>query len=603
MITGIILALKENGFSAETNKTNVTITATITWNSGSYDYVGVPLALKLDGAQVDYKTGVYFNRSQKTSGSEEFYSYTTDIEHNSNGEKTLACELIYHTNLLGGTRTVSASWTLTQIPRASTIAATAADIGAVSMISVNRKNSDFTHEIAFSFVDLSGYITDADGNVGADPVKMTETSIAFAVPESFYEKIPNDTGGECILTCRTYSGDQQIGAEKTCKFKVTANVDECRPVVKGSVVDVNDATIALTGDPNIIVLGASTALCTMEEEAKNSATVQIRRIGGSSAEENSLQIEKIDQQEITFSVTDSRGYTGTYTVKPSVVSYVPLTCNPAAKRVDPTSGRVLLTVSGKYYSGSFGAADNFLIISIEGNQIPEEDIVFDGDNYTAQVELDGYDYRYSYLLQVTAEDALCVLDKTAAVQKGIPVFDWGENDFQFNVWLGMNGLKICKLGDPEAEDDAANKRYVDSVLGDAGYAESDHKHSAGDVDDGTFLSDRLPTVPVEKGGTNAITADEARTNLGITATQLYSGALSSGAASYSGTYKCYIIIGRTASSNSLQSMVLPAAACDGSVKYQFFADGTYINFTLSTNGLTINSAPSGGAITAIYGVN
>lgn len=602
MITGITLALTENSGSAETNKTNITITATITWNGGSYDGIGCPLRLKLDGVEVNYVEKVPFNTGRANSGSEEFYSYTTDIEHNANGDKTLACELIYETARQGGTRTVSASWVLTQIPRASTIAATAADIGAVSMISVNRKNSDYTHEIAFAFEGLSGYIVDADGGIGAKPVSMAETAIAFTVPDSFYEQIPNATIGECTLTCRTFAENVQIG-EKTCKFRVTTNADECRPVVTGTVVDVNAATIALTGDKKIIVLNASTALCSMNVEVKHGATVQTRMIAGRSVEEDSLQIDKIEQQEITFSVTDSRGYTGTYTVKPSVVSYVPLTCNPVAKRVDPTSGKVRLTVSGKYYNGSFGAVDNHLDISVMGEPIPEENIVFDGDNYTAEVDLEGFDYRYSYSIDVAAEDALKTVNTTANGQKGIPVFDWGEHDFQFHVWLGMNGLKIRKLGAPEAEDDAANKHYVDSVLGNADYAKSNHKHNADDLDSGTLSSDRLPIVPVTKGGTGAADADGARNNLGIAATMLYSGDLSGGTASYSGSYKCYIIIGRTASSNSLQSMVLPAAACDGSKKYQFFSDGTYINFTISTEDLTIGSAPGGGAVTAIYGVN
>lgn len=456
MITGIILALKENGFSAETNKTNVTITATITWNSGSYDYVGVPLALKLDGAQVDYKTGVYFNRSQKTSGSEEFYSYTTDIEHNSNGEKTLACELIYHTNLLGGTRTVSASWTLTQIPRASTIAATAADIGAVSVISVNRKNDAFTHTVAYKFGELGGYIQDADGNVGSAATKLTATSIAFTVPESFYNQIPAATSGECSLTCKTYSGTTQIGEEKTCKFRVTTNADECRPVVTGTVVDVNKDTAELTGDENILILNASTVLCTMNVEVKHGATVQTRMIAGRSVEENSLQIEKIDQQEVIFSVTDSRGYTGTCTVKPFAVDYIPLTCNPVAKRKDPTSGAVVLTISGKCYKGlltepSIPGPENEVKLSYladTGDEILQGEIILsdtdiqENGSYSVSVDLTGFDYKKQYTIEVDAEDKIKRLETTAVVQKGVPVFDWGESDFQFNV-------PVCFVKDEE----------------------------------------------------------------------------------------------------------------------------------------------------------
>lgn len=43
---------------------------------------------------------------------------------------------------------------------------------------------------------------------------------------------------------------------------------------------------------------------------------------------------------------------------------------------------------------------------------------------------------------------------------------------------------------------------------------SDHKHAAGDITGGTLGSERLPTVPVSKGGTGATTTASARSNLG-----------------------------------------------------------------------------------------
>lgn len=49
-------------------------------------------------------------------------------------------------------------------------------------------------------------------------------------------------------------------------------------------------------------------------------------------------------------------------------------------------------------------------------------------------------------------------------------------------------------------------------------ADGTHKHSASDINSGTLASDRLPTVPVAKGGTGATTAAGALTNLGLTAT-------------------------------------------------------------------------------------
>ena len=50
-----------------------------------------------------------------------------------------------------------------------------------------------------------------------------------------------------------------------------------------------------------------------------------------------------------------------------------------------------------------------------------------------------------------------------------------------------------------------------------GKADKVHSHKAGDITSGTLASDRLPTVPLSKGGTGATTAEAARTNLGAAA--------------------------------------------------------------------------------------
>lgn len=49
-------------------------------------------------------------------------------------------------------------------------------------------------------------------------------------------------------------------------------------------------------------------------------------------------------------------------------------------------------------------------------------------------------------------------------------------------------------------------------------ADAAHNHDTSDITSGTLSSDRLPTVPISKGGTGATTAASALTNLGITAT-------------------------------------------------------------------------------------
>lgn len=62
----------------------------------------------------------------------------------------------------------------------------------------------------------------------------------------------------------------------------------------------------------------------------------------------------------------------------------------------------------------------------------------------------------------------------------------------------------------------ANITNLQTTLDDK--ASSSHNHAASNITSGTLSSDRLPTVPITKGGTGATTAAAALTNLGLTAT-------------------------------------------------------------------------------------
>lgn len=54
-----------------------------------------------------------------------------------------------------------------------------------------------------------------------------------------------------------------------------------------------------------------------------------------------------------------------------------------------------------------------------------------------------------------------------------------------------------------------------SIPANIGAAKVGHKHNASDINSGTLSSDRLPVIPVTKGGTGASNSSQARANLGI----------------------------------------------------------------------------------------
>lgn len=442
MVTGLSLGITENWQDVANNSTNVTVALTISWNGGSYNATGnASGTVKIDGT--DYSFKATFNTAQKTSGSEVIYSKTLNIGHGTDGSKTLSCSASFATGTMAGTVSASATKTLTQIPRESTIGATDANIGATSVISINRKHTAYTHSVAYAFGSLYGYLADG-GKLSSSEVKLSAVSLSFSIPDSFYGQIPNATTGVCTLTVRTYSGNTQVGSAKSCTFTVTATENNCRPQVSGTVTDVNETTVALTGNANKLVKGMSTAYCTISAQARNSASLKKKTIAGTVVSGNTLSIGSVENNRFAFSATDSRGYTGTYEKTVDMVQYVRLTCNAAAQRTNPTDGNAVLQISGNYFSGSFGAKSNSLKVSYQignGETIQLQPQI-SGNKYSASAQFQGMDYQSAYNITVTVEDALIRLTKTVTLNKGVPVFDWGENDISFNVPVSVMGVPL-----------------------------------------------------------------------------------------------------------------------------------------------------------------
>lgn len=177
--------------------------------------------------------------------------------------------------------------------------------------------------------------------------------------------------------------------------------------------------------------------------------------------------------------------------------------------------------------------------------------------------------------------------------------------------VGINGLWF-----PDAVDSAGEgiNFYRSSTTWDRLYAYGGVLYFAPNIATATHPGTRYTvyhsggaTIPLSKGGTGATTAAAARTNLGITATSLYSGTLSSGSTTFNyGSYSFYVVIGRVTSSGSLLCSVIPKGMITTSdVTYQFADESYYRAFKLKYSGTTVTLTIGGGygSITNVYGIN
>lgn len=196
------------------------------------------LSLNLDGQNVHYSYPTW-----ETSGEEyTLASGSSTISHNADGTKTLPVSCTFNPNNgLHGTITVSASLSLTTIPRSSSVSVSAGVIGSSVTISINRQSSSFKHTVRYAWAGKSGTIA-----------TNVDTSTTWTIPLDFANDIPNSASGTGTVYVDTYSGSTKTGTQSTTlTASVSANV---KPTFTGiSLSDLNGAAQNLIPSGNTFI--------------------------------------------------------------------------------------------------------------------------------------------------------------------------------------------------------------------------------------------------------------------------------------------------------------------------------------------------------------
>lgn len=196
------------------------------------------LSLNLDGQNVHYSYPIW-----ETSGEEyTLASGSSTINHNTDGTKTLPISCTFNPNNgLHGTITVSASLSLTTIPRSSSVSVSPGVIGSSVTININRQSSSFKHTVRYSWAGKSGTIA---SNV--------DTSTSWTLPLDFANDIPNSASGTVTVYVDTYSGSTKTGTQSTT---FTASVPgNIKPTFSGvTLSDVNGAAQNLISNSDTFI--------------------------------------------------------------------------------------------------------------------------------------------------------------------------------------------------------------------------------------------------------------------------------------------------------------------------------------------------------------
>lgn len=430
-----ILRITENSINETDNTSDITIQAIVKQekNEPCFSNTSVGVSFNLgNGCQESN----YQPRSLQGSGEHLYYTWHITVPHESDGSAIL---LVSGQFWVGSNQITiptiqiqQSTMMLTSIPSGTKVGASDAVVGSASIIVLTTISPAFTCSVKYAFGDLTGYIG-ADGSILQAEEKFTPCVISFYVPEIFYSQMPGKEK-RCELQITVYNG-QKIVSTVRPYFQVVADSTLCRPLLTAQVTDTNHRTVELTGDENTLVRYASNALCQVQAQPQKWANIKETTVNALALEE-SLSIPETETDTYQFATTDSRGYTANLTVKKPWIPYSLVTCNPTARRTAPTTGQAELTVTGSCWKGNFGAAENALTIRYRqlGGEWTEADVSIGEDHtYTASFLLEGLDYDKAHLIEVESRDLLNTATATAIVQRGVPIFDWGEDYFNFHV--------------------------------------------------------------------------------------------------------------------------------------------------------------------------
>lgn len=303
----------------ETNTSSISWQLQLSLKSGSgwsfYDF-GVGWSAYINGTRVAYHDRYTSDRYTLTAGNTwTMASGTTSVVHDTDGTKTISCSasMDMATSPSGsGPMSLSGTWELETIPRASSLTIPTLTIGSSATLSITAASNTFSHEISYVMSDLSGSIASLSAGV---------SSTTWTPPTSFYAKIPNATQGNVTITLDTYTGATLIGSNSyTVPVLVGSSVKPTTPTITTTPVNTN----AWLNSQGLYVGDYSRIRVQTSASPGTGATIASYQISGAFSgvgADVTSGVLNAGVKSITVTATDSRGRSTSNTVTITFLEY------------------------------------------------------------------------------------------------------------------------------------------------------------------------------------------------------------------------------------------------------------------------------------------
>lgn len=406
---------------------------------GSWDYNGTPYSVSIAGSVVASGSKAYDFRNYQNL---TIASGSKTITHNSDGSKSVSCSASFgNSSTPIGDASASGTFTLSTIPRQATISS------APNFNDEENPTITYSNSAGNSVSTLQACIslTGAVDDIKYRDIPKTGSSYTFELTEDERNILRNActtaNSRSVIFFVKTVIG----GVTYHSTLSKTLTIINANPGLSLTAKDTNTTTKSLTGDENKFIKYFSTASLTLTATTKKYATISSTNIScgdGKTSTSTSTTFNNVESGNFTGSVIDSRGNSASVTLNKTLVDYIKLTCNVNVYRPQPTTGEVYLKINGNYFNGSFGSVANTITLRYRYKESSSSTwgswvtvtATKSNNTYSYNSSLGTtFDYTKSYNFQINSYDKLMNLTVDKTVTQGIPVFDWGKDDFKFNV--------------------------------------------------------------------------------------------------------------------------------------------------------------------------
>lgn len=284
-----------------------------------------------------------------------------------------------------------------------------------------------------------------------------------------YDYMKNKTEAEVYIVL-AYSGTNSSSVIMKTAHKITIRLEEVETGIETLYPKLNytlrnnsdmNYTDTLTGNPKTLVRGVSDVEITLNTEGVKGAQIVEQYIRSSEAIVGTDYYlgEDTTSTSFTYYAKDSRGFTTTI-VDPEykLINYIPPTAAITNIGQPTLSNTCSVSVAGDYWNHSFGARWNGLsfeyrykststpeyvdwITAIDRDHTDQHPGVEYGpnNNYNATFDIYLPNHVDSFTIQIRAQDMLRHDDSNERTTRALPVFDWSESDFNFNVPVTVQG--------------------------------------------------------------------------------------------------------------------------------------------------------------------